>query len=120
VIFLIVATPTHGLLHITYAVLINPLLSDSFGFSEKESSCLLELVIVQVVGAILMYVTSRDLKSWHACTPVKEMHTLVHYKNICTWAWSEGLIQQLALTCAIFGVFLLQPHDVVQGMGNII
>ena len=35
--FLILATPTHGLLHVTYVLLINPILSDSFGFSEKES-----------------------------------------------------------------------------------
>jgi len=64
VIFLIIATPTHGLLHVTYVVLINPILSDSFGFSEKESGYVfLGLVIAQVVGAILMYVTSSDLRN---------------------------------------------------------
>ena len=55
VMFLILATPTHGLLHVTYVLLVNPILSDSFGFSEKESGYVfLALVIAQIFGAILM------------------------------------------------------------------
>jgi len=51
---LVLAAPAHSLLTVTYMVLFNPILGDSFGFSERESSyAFFVLTAAQIAGALI-------------------------------------------------------------------